>query len=116
MRAVHDLPGLIVMATFYGFISGGMVSLPPAIIANLTDDWGEYGVWMGVGYTIAAFGALIGSSIAGAVRGTRGHSVSGVQREFQWSWNFAGCIMMVCTFLFIVAKVNRRRKEHNTTS
>lgn len=110
MRLVHDLPGLIVMAIFYGFISGGMVSLPPAIIANLTDDPKDYGVRMGVGYTVAAFGALVGNPIAGAARGSSGRSAAGVQREYQGSWYFAGAVMMVCTGLLGFTQLYRRAK------
>lgn len=109
-QAVHNLAGLVVMSVLYGLISGGMVSLPPAIIANLTRDPSEYGVKMGVGYTIAAFGALIGNPIAGAARGARGHTISEVQREFQGSWIFAGSVMMVCTGLLVFVQLYRKRK------
>lgn len=114
MRFVHDLTGLVVMAALYGLISGGMVSLPPAIIANLTKDPKEYGVRMGMGYTVAAFGALVGNPIAGAARGPRGHSVAAVQGEFQGSWFFAGSVMLVCTFLLVVVQVCRRREGSST--
>ncbi|KAI8206831.1 Major facilitator superfamily transporter [Colletotrichum sp. SAR 10_65] len=68
LRFAHDMPGLIAVSVVYGFVSGGMVSLPPATIANLTDDMADYGTRMGMGYTIASIGALIGNPIGGAAQ------------------------------------------------
>ncbi|KAF4851710.1 MFS transporter asaE [Colletotrichum siamense] len=90
LRFAHDMPGLIAASVVYGFVSGGMVSLPPATIANLTDDMADYGTRMGMGYTIASIGALIGNPIGGAAQRRRGDSVADVQREFQGTWIFAG--------------------------
>ncbi|GAB7353800.1 hypothetical protein MBLNU459_g4179t1 [Dothideomycetes sp. NU459] len=109
MRTAHDLPGLVVMSLLYGFISGGMVSLPPAIIANLTKDPSEYGVRIGVGYTVAAIGALVGNPIAGALRSSPGNTTAGVQRAYQFSWIFAGCVMMLCTSLLVIVQLRRRK-------
>ncbi|KAF9879505.1 major facilitator superfamily transporter [Colletotrichum karsti] len=91
-RFAHSLPGLIVISIAYGFISGGMVSLPPATIANLTDDLSEYGTRMGMGYTIASLGALIGNPIGGAAQNRRegADSTEAIQKEFQGTWIFAG--------------------------
>ncbi|KAI8231488.1 MFS transporter asaE [Colletotrichum sp. SAR 10_99] len=68
LRFAHGMPGLIAASVVYGFVSGGMVSLPPATIANLTDDMADYGTRMGMGYTIASIGALIGNPIGGAAQ------------------------------------------------
>jgi len=96
-RFVHDLPGLIVISIAYGFISGGMASLPPATIANLTSDPTQYGSRMGMAYTIAAFGALMGNPVAGAARHPSGSSTSDLQAEFQRSWIFAASFMLLAT-------------------
>lgn len=103
-RFARDLPGIIVISIAYGFVSGGMVSLPPATIANLTSDRTQYGIRMGMAYTIAAFGALIGNPIAGAARHTSGPSQAEVQNDFQGSWIFAGCFMLLATLFLLLTQ------------
>lgn len=110
MRFVHDLPGLIVMSIFYGFVSGGMVSLPPAIIANLTTDPSAYGVRMGIGYTVAAFGGLVGNPIAGACRRSSSDVYGSAQAEFQYSWIFAGSTMLLCTLLLFSIRIHQLKR------
>lgn len=104
-RAVSNEAGLVVVSSLYGFISGGMVSLPPAMIANLTTDKEEFGTRIGVGYTIAAFGALIGNPIAGALQLNSKSVKHPVQEHYQGTWFFAGSIMMLCTVLLIVVRL-----------
>ena len=111
MRAVHNLVGLIVISALYGFVSGGMVSLPPAVIANLTTEKDEFGVRIGVGYTIAAFGALIGNPIAGALQLSHGSTVDQVQERYQGTWYFSGGIMLICTVLLIIVQFMTRGKQ-----
>ena len=94
LRFAKDLPGLIIVSILYGFISGGGVSLPAAIIANLTEDPSEYGTRMGLGYTIASLGALAGNPIGGAAQRAGGSRTEDVQTEFQGSWLFAGTCML----------------------
>ncbi|KAF9884055.1 hypothetical protein FE257_002341 [Aspergillus nanangensis] len=103
-RFVHDLPGLIVISLLYGLVSGGMVSLPPAIIANLTSKQSELGGRMGLAYTIAAFGALIGNPIAGACLRPSGTDVHHVQSEFQGTWIFAGTFMLLSTACLVMTR------------
>ncbi|EFQ31147.1 major facilitator superfamily transporter [Colletotrichum graminicola] len=106
-RFAHDLPGLIVISIVYGFISGGMISLPPATIANLTDDLSEYGTRMGMGYTIASFGALVGNPIGGAAQRPQGDGTAEVQREFQGTWIFGGGVMLAAAISMVVSKYLR---------
>ncbi|OLN86734.1 putative transporter MCH4-like protein 4 [Colletotrichum chlorophyti] len=106
-RFARDLPGLIVISVVYGFVSGGMVSLPPATIANLTDDLSEYGTRMGMGYTIASLGALIGNPIGGTAQRRQGDGVADVQREFQGTWIFAGGFMLAAVAAMVVSKYLR---------
>ncbi len=103
-RFAHDLPGLIATSVLYGFISGGMVSLPPATIANLTDDLSEYGTRMGMGYTIASVGALIGNPIGGAAQRPGGLGKGAAQREFQGTWLFAGSFMLAAVAMMVVTR------------
>ncbi|KAF2148176.1 major facilitator superfamily transporter [Myriangium duriaei CBS 260.36] len=110
-RFAHDLPGLIVISLVYGFVSGGMVALPPATIANLTPNQSESGTRMGMGYTIASIGALIGNPIGGAAQRYEGLSTSEVQKEFQGTWIFAGSLMMACAVLIVLAKKLQTRGQ-----
>ncbi|KAL8794102.1 MAG: hypothetical protein Q9195_003287 [Heterodermia aff. obscurata] len=102
-RFAHDLGGLVAVSIVYGCISGGMVSLPPATIANLTDDMSEYGTRMGMGYTIASIGALVGNPIGGAAQRPRGTTTTGsIQQEFQGAWLFAGAGMLAAVASMLV--------------
>lgn len=115
-RFSHSQPGLIVIALLYGLISGGMVSLPPAVIASLSPDHSELGARMGLAYTIASFGALIGNPVAGACLRPSGTStISDVQREFQGTWIFAGAFMLLSTAFLVLTRylnfgISRRNK------
>lgn len=103
-RFAHDLPGLIVISALYGLVSGGMVSLPPATIANLTKESSELGSRMGLGYTIAAFGALVGNPLAGSCLRSSGTSTADVQRGFQGTWIFAGAFMLLSTACLLLTR------------
>lgn len=123
-RFAHNLASLLALAITYGLISGGMVSLPAGIVANLTNHPSEYGTRIGMSFTIAAFGALLGNPIAAAARrkslndshgSGNGNGIisnvssSDVQRqvqlEFQGVWWFAGSAMLFATLLITLARV-----------
>ena len=105
-RFAHDLSSLLALAITYGVVSGGMVSLPAGIIANLTNHPSEYGTRIGMSFTIAAFGALIGNPIAAAARRKNSTSivVQEVQMEFQGVWWYAGSAMLFATVLIALAR------------
>ena len=103
-RFVHTLSGLIVISATFCFVTGGLVSLPAATIANLTKDKSEYGTRMGMGYTVAAIGALVGNPIAGAAR--RGGNTD-VMERWQGAWFVAGAWLLMATGLMIWARVMR---------
>lgn len=105
-RFAHTQPSLIAISVIYGFISGGMVSLPPAIIANLTENPDQYGTRMGMAYTVCAFGALVGNPLAGAARRS-GHV--GVVERYQGTWILAGAVMLSATMLLVVVKWKKGR-------
>ncbi|ORX96165.1 monocarboxylate permease-like protein [Clohesyomyces aquaticus] len=58
---------IIVFAIFYGFASGCIFSLVPALIAKISPDLRKLGVRTGSLYAVASTGVLIGSPIAGVV-------------------------------------------------
>ena len=55
---VHGAAGTVAFAIIYGFISGGLVSLPPVTVAGLSKDQDEYSTRMGMAFTVCSFGAL----------------------------------------------------------
>lgn len=64
---IHNLAGIIVFAILYGFSSGAIVSLPPTALAALSPDLTRVGTRMGMSFSFAGFGLLLGSPIAGAI-------------------------------------------------
>ncbi|RAK73774.1 MFS general substrate transporter [Aspergillus fijiensis CBS 313.89] len=96
-RFATTLPALVVIVAIYGLVSGSIVSLPPAIIANLPGEVSEVGARIGVAYTVAAVGALVGNPIAGAARQS-GTGVP-VQVEYQGTWVFGAAGMAVAAGL-----------------
>jgi hypothetical protein len=80
------------------------VSLPAATIANMTQDKSEYRTRMGMGYTIAAIGALVGNPIAGAARNAGSNDI---MERWQGAWFIAGGCLLVATLLMVWARVLR---------
>lgn len=64
---VHTVSGIIILAVFYGFCSGGFVSLPPVVMASMTTDVRTLGTRMGMVFAITSIGLLIGTPIGGAI-------------------------------------------------
>ncbi|KAJ5678432.1 uncharacterized protein N7477_004065 [Penicillium maclennaniae] len=64
---IHTVPGIIILAVFYGFFSGGFVSLPPVVMASMTPDVRNLGTRLGMVFAITSIGLLIGTPIGGAI-------------------------------------------------
>jgi MFS family permease len=64
---IKNEAGTIVFACIYGFASGAMVSLSPAIIVHLTPNLGVVGTRLGMCFIFGGLGILIGNPIAGAL-------------------------------------------------
>lgn len=64
---VHTVAGIIILAVFYGFFSGGFVSLPPVVMASMTPDVRDLGTRLGMVFAITSIGLLIGTPIGGAI-------------------------------------------------
>ncbi|KAF2256088.1 major facilitator superfamily transporter [Trematosphaeria pertusa] len=113
-RFVHTLSGLIVIGATFCFVTGGLVSLPAVTIASLTHDKSEYGTRMGMGYTVAAIGALVGNPIAGAAR-TGGNQLvanaqsgmNAVMERWQGAWFVAGAALLIASLLMAGARFAR---------
>src|SRR5271163_3817189 len=65
--AVRAGGATIAFIILYGFISGGLVSVPPVTVATLSKNRDEYNTRMGMAFTVCSFGALVGNPIAGAL-------------------------------------------------
>lgn len=75
---VHTVAGIIILAIFYGFFSGGFVSLPPVVMASMTPDMRDLGTRLGMIFAITSIGLLIGTPIGGAILSDT-HEYLGVQ-------------------------------------
>ncbi|KZF25224.1 putative MFS transporter [Xylona heveae TC161] len=91
--------GIIVFAAFYGFVSGGFVSLgPPCVVSLAEGRVEEIGVKLG-GFCLAiALGSLTGLPIEGAIKDREGDKFIGLMI-------FAGVVMCLGGFLVGVARV-----------
>ena len=92
--AVRNVWGIILIVILYGFISGGLVSLPPATIAVLSKNPEEIGTRVGMAFTICSFGALVGNPIAGALLPNITSEAS-----FARPWVFAGGTVVIAGLL-----------------
>jgi MFS family permease len=92
--AVHNVPGTIVLVLLYGFVSGGLVSLPPATIASISKNPDELGTRVGMAFTVCSFGALVGNPVAGAMV-----LINGGYYKYLDPWIFAGATVMVAGLL-----------------
>jgi MFS family permease len=112
-RLVHTLKGLFVISATFCFVTGGLVSLPAVTIANLTADKSEYRTRMGMGYTVAAIGALVGTPVAGALRrGAKGvvpysGDAAEVMARWQGTWFVAATALLIATILMVWARILR---------
>ena len=116
-RFVHTLSGLIVISATFYFVTGGLVSLPAVTIANLVPR-SQYGTRMGMGYTIAAIGALLGNPVAGAARrdnmGSSVASPRAAMERWQGVWVIAGAALLIATALMIWAHIARAGFDRKT--
>ena len=64
---IKDALGLWMFCGLYGFFSGAFTCLPPTIIAILTPDMTRVGTRLGMCFTFAGFGLLIGNPLAGTM-------------------------------------------------
>lgn len=92
----HSSAGVIVIACFYGFFSGTLVSLPPSIFVSLTNNRTLIGTRMGMGFAIVSIGILTGPPISGAILNAS---------SFVYVWVFGGLMTLVGTALMLAARI-----------
>jgi len=102
--SVKSLGGLIVFAIFYGFFSGACVSLPPTIIAGIAPEMSRIGTWMGMCFTFAGLGLLIGNPIAGVI-------LDSMNGDFVGAQCFSAATVMAGAVLCIALRIMRLKDK-----
>lgn len=97
---VRDVAGNVVFAILYGFFSGGIVSLPPVVVASITEDLSFLGARMGTSSLFNAAGSLCGPPIAGTILRAQNGEYLGLQM-------FAGVAISTTALFILSARVAR---------
>ncbi|KAJ5887890.1 MFS general substrate transporter [Penicillium taxi] len=96
--AIESFGGFIVFAILYGFFSGTFVSLPPTTVVSLSPSLGLVGTRMGMSFTFAGLGLLIGTPVAGAIL----HSYGWLGTQL-----FCACSVAIAGVCCIIARFSR---------
>ena len=64
---IRNLGGVVAFAFLYGLFSGGIVSITPSVIVDLTPDLSLVGTRMGMTFAVTAVAVLCGTPIGGAI-------------------------------------------------
>lgn len=104
--AANTSGSLVVLGILYGFISGSMISLPPAIIAHLTPRPDHIGTRVGMAYTIASFFALVGNPIGGAILSRGQHDQTGA-KAYIGTWFFSGFVLIFGGMLCFITRTKK---------
>lgn len=102
--AIKTVAGTIVFCVFYGFVSGASVSLTPVMLAAITLDIRVVGTRMGMAFTLASFGLLIGSPIGGILLET--HAKYTALQVFSSTTIMAGFSLYICSVFFVRKRVS----------
>ncbi|KAH0583478.1 Riboflavin transporter MCH5 [Termitomyces sp. J132] len=108
MIGLKDIPGVVLIALFYGFFAGTFVGLTsPMLVVLSRDIMSQLGIRMGIAFFFSGIGGLIGTPISGAL----------LTEEFNW-WRpavFCGVTSMVGSACFatalIILKCRKRLAE-----
>ncbi|CAK5271710.1 unnamed protein product [Mycena citricolor] len=93
--AARDEASILVIAVFYGFTSGNILSLQGACVAPFMDDPSKTGVAVGQLLSVSSLAGLTGPPIAGALIAKHG---------FEAAQLFAGLTLLVGTILIAIAR------------
>lgn len=97
-----NLGGLTVFALLYGAFSGGVVSLSPSCLKDLTPDMNRLGARMGMSFFVTGLALLVGTPIAGAILG-----------EQNWTpmIGYTSALMTVSLMLYLLSGYLVSRRE-----
>lgn len=101
---IHNLAGLVIFCILYGFFSGAIVSLPPTVVAHLSPDMSLLGTRMGMSFSFAGLGLLIGNPIAGAI-------LDIPQGKFWGAQIFGAVTVIAGAVLFLAVRALRAREK-----
>ncbi|KAJ6451780.1 MFS general substrate transporter [Mycena sanguinolenta] len=104
MIALKSVASVVVIGVLYGYSAGIFVTLMAPLLTILTDDLGELGLRMGVGFGVVGIGGLIGPPINGAL--LTGHFVWWRPTLFSGIMAFVGFTFFGATLLAL-----RRKKQ-----
>ncbi|CAH0019190.1 unnamed protein product [Clonostachys rhizophaga] len=96
---INNTAGILVFTVIFGFSSGGVISLAPTLIAQVSDIR-QIGTRVGTAFAIQSFGGLVGSPIGGAIVSAQGGGYLGLQL-------FCGCSMLLGSAFFILSRVSQ---------
>ncbi|ORY83028.1 putative MFS monocarboxylate transporter [Protomyces lactucae-debilis] len=98
--------GIITFSVFYGFTSGAFVSLPPAVVAALSEAPDRTGIRVGQMLSIVSVATLIGPPIANAIIGPlRQLRPGGGSEIFNDGAIFAGAVVMGGFATLVLARI-----------
>lgn len=100
MASGHTNALIIVFTVFYGFASGCVFSIVPALIAKISPDIRKLGVRTGSLYALSATGVLIGSPIAGVIAAENGNGLLGLTL-------FSGAFLAVGTIFVVFSRLKQ---------
>ncbi|KAH8712025.1 major facilitator superfamily domain-containing protein [Phaeosphaeriaceae sp. PMI808] len=69
--AIKTVAGTVAFCVIYGFFSGASVSLTPVMLAAISPDLSVLGTRIGMAFSLASFGLLIGGPISGVLLESR---------------------------------------------
>ncbi|KAJ6473363.1 MFS general substrate transporter [Mycena vitilis] len=103
MIALKSIASVVIIAIIYGYSAGISVTLMAPLFTVLTEDLGELGLRMGIGFGFVGIGGLIGPPINGALLGA----------DFVW-WRpalFSGLMASVGCGFFVATLIAFKRKK-----
>ena len=108
---IQNISGVIPFAILYGFFSGAVVSLPPTVLIAISPDLSKIGTRLGMSFSFAGFGLLVGNPMAGALLQSKFHYV-GLQ-VFSGTVVLLGCALLGSAALVHYAKTSKLENAEN---
>lgn len=95
---IDSASGLWVFSGLYGACSGALLSMPATVVAAISPDASLVGTRMGMSFTFAGLGLLIGNPIAGAI-------LSVPQGTFKGAQSFSAAMLLAGSIVFVGVKM-----------
>ncbi|KAJ1325704.1 MFS transporter MCT family aspergillic acid transporter [Microdochium nivale] len=92
----YSTAAVITYGALFGFVSGGFITLAPAVIAQISDIR-QIGTRTGIAWLVGSLGSLTGSPIGGVILASQGGNFLGAQL-------FCGVAMLLGCVAFSVAR------------